>query len=718
MTAASETPAYLDPSRPSEERARDIVARMTLEEKVSQLVHPAPAIPRLGVPAYNWWGECLHGVGRAGLATVFPQAIGLAATWDVPLMSRVSTAISDEARAKHHQFVRDGVVDTYTALTFWSPNINIFRDPRWGRGHETYGEDPYLTARLGVTFVKGLQGDHPRYLKLVATPKHFAVHSGPEPLRHVFDVRVGRRVLYDTYLPAFETCVKEGQAFSVMGAYNRFHGEACCASKALLQGILRDEWGFEGYVTSDCEAIEDIYLTHKIVETAAEAAALAVRNGCELNCGNTFGYLLEAVAKGLITEAEIDVAATRLFTARMRLGMFDPEEMVPYTQIPYSVVDSPEHRRLAYEAAQKSLVLLKNEGGVLPLRKDLKTIAVIGPYATDSQSLRGNYSGTPGEEVNILEGIRRKVGRNTRVLYATATDFSGSTTVDAEEAWTICRGADVAIVVMGSSPWLEGEEGQLCGLVGDGDRHQLGLPGKQQWILERVQATGIPVVLVLVNGSALSITWADQHVPAILESWYPGQAGGLAVADVLFGDYCPGGRLPVTVYQSLEQLPPFEDYSMTGHTYRYFQGEPLYPFGYGLSFTQFTYSDLKLSRAKVKGGQVIRVSVTVQNTGERAGEEVVQLYVRDTEASVPVPLRSLKGFSRIRLAPGRKKTVRFTVGPQEMAIVNEEGKRIVEPGLFELSVGGGQPGARGTEAGRNVLTAGFEVTGKTVEVAG
>lgn len=713
MSAPSDAPPYLDPSLSLPQRAQDLVSRMTLEEKVSQMVHQSAAIPRLGVPEYNWWNECLHGVGRAGLATVFPQAIGLAATWDVELMGRVAVAISDEARAKHHEFVRQGIRDIYTGLTFWSPNVNIFRDPRWGRGHETYGEDPHLTARMGVAFVKGLQGDHPKYLKLVATPKHYAVHSGPEPARHTFDARVSRRVLYDTYLPAFEACVKEGKAASVMGAYNRVNGEPCCASPTLLQAILRNEWGFDGYVVSDCGAINDIFMWHRVVETAPEAAALAVKNGCELNCGDTFHYLLGAVEGGFITEEEISRAVKRLFVARMRLGMFDPPEMVPYTEIPYSVVDSPPHRRLALESARESLVLLKNEGGLLPLRKDLKTIAVIGPYATDSQSLRGNYNGTPSAEVTILEGIRRKVGRTTRVLYATATDIAGATAVDAEEAWTICRGADVAIVVLGSSPWLEGEEGQLCGLMGDGDRHQLDLAGHQQWVLERVHATGIPVVLVLLNGSALAITWADENVPAILETWYPGQAGGLAVADALFGDYDPGGRLPVTFYRSLDQLPPFDDYSMTGHTYRYFRGDPLYPFGYGLSYTRFSYSDLKLSRTKLKAGQALRVSVTIQNTGSRPGDEVVQLYLRDVETSLPAPIRSLRGFRRIqRLGPGRKKTVRFIVEPQHMALVNEDGRRVIEPGLFELSIGGGQPGARGTEEGRNVLTTSFEVIGQ------
>lgn len=704
--------AYLDPSLPAEQRAADLVSRMTLQEKVSQMVHPAPAIERLEVPEYNWWNECLHGVGRAGLATVFPQAIGLAATWDEPLVHRVATAISDEARAKHHHFVRQGVRDIYTGLTFWSPNVNIFRDPRWGRGHETYGEDPYLAARMGVAFVKGLQGDDARYLKLVATPKHYAVHSGPEPLRHTFDAQVDERTLWDTYLPAFEACVKEGKAVSVMGAYNRVNGEPACAHTVLLERILRGRWGFEGYVVSDCGAIGDIHAHHRVAESPEAAAALAVKKGCDLNCGDTFSHLTAAVEAGLISEGEVDVSVRRLFEARIRLGMFDPVEAVPYARILYDVVDSPPHRRLARRAARESIVLLKNEGGLLPLRKGLKTIAVIGPYADDRATLRGNYNGTPREELTVLDGIKGKAGRDTTVLYAPGSDVTGQAREGFGEATAICRGADVAIVVLGSSPLLEGEEGAACGLLGDGDRHSLDLPGHQEELLKTVHATGVPVVLVLTNGSALAINWADRNVPAILEAWYPGQAGGTAVADVLFGDYNPAGRLPVTFYRSLDQLPPFDDYSMSGQTYRYFQGEALYPFGYGLSYTTFSYTDLTLSADRVKAGKRLRVSATVQNTGDRAGEEVVQLYVRHVEAPVRAPIRQLKGFRRLRLAPGKSRTVRFTLSPQDMAIADDRGRRIVEPGRLELSLGGGQPDARGVEEGRNLLRASLEVTGE------
>jgi len=710
-------PAYLDTSLPISERVDDLVSRMTLEEKVSQTVHAAPAIERLGIPEYNWWNECLHGVGRAGRATVFPQAIGLAATWDVELMHRVATAISDEARAKHHEFVRRGVRDMYTGLTFWSPNVNIFRDPRWGRGHETYGEDPYLTARMGVAFVTGLQGDDPKYLKVVATPKHFAVHSGPEPARHTFDARVDQRALRDTYLPAFEACVREGKAHSIMGAYNRVNGAPACASKALLQDILRDEWGFDGYVVSDCGAIRDIYESHKVVETPEEAAALAVRNGCDLNCGEVFLFLVSAVQKGLLSEEELDRSVKRLFTARFRLGMFDPPEMVRYAQIPYEVNDCRKHRRLALEAARKSLVLLKNEGGLLPLRKDLDTIAVVGPYADDRATLRGNYNGTPAEEWTVLDGIRHKVGRRTTVLYAPGTDITGTATEGFGEGVTIAKQADVAIVVLGSSPLLEGEEGAVCGLLGDGDRHSLALPGRQEDLLKAVFATGTPVVLVLTNGSAVAINWADEHVPAILEAWYPGQAGGAAVADALFGDYNPAGRLPVTFYRSLEQLPPFDDYSMTGHTYRFFRGDPLYPFGYGLSYTEFRYRDLKLSPRRVAAGKTVSVSVVVENTGGRAGEEVVQLYLTDRKASVPVPLRQLKGFRRVRIGAGRRRRVRFTLTPRDMSIVDDSGRRLVEPGEFQVSVGGCQPENRGALRNVNVVTDTFEVTGDITPVA-
>jgi len=829
---------YQDPALSIEERVNDLVSRMTLEEKVSQMVYDAPAIERLGIPAYNWWNECLHGVGRAGVATVFPQAIGLAATWDTALMHRVATAISDEARAKHHEALRRGIRDIYTGLTFWSPNINIFRDPRWGRGQETYGECPYLTARMGVAFVRGLQGDDPKYLKLVATPKHYAVHSGPEPARHTFDARVSERDLQETYLPAFEACVVEGKAFSVMGAYNRTNGEPCCASPTLLDKILRQRWGFQGYVVSDCGAIADIYERHKVVATAEEAAALAVKAGCDLNCGSTYPALINAVAQGLIDEATIDRAVKRLFTARFRLGMFDPPEHVPYARIPYEVNDCPAHRALALQAARESIVLLKNEGNLLPLPKNLASIAVIGPNADSLSVLLGNYNGTPSHAVTPLEGIRRKLSPTTKLYYARGCPIAAGvptlevipssalrppqadagqtglvgryypqarlegapalTRVDplVDFAWKGCsplsgkwadpfavcwegflvppvsgtyrlgakglsdyrlyldgellvtyegihhpialtkeirleagrfyalrleyiqrgldpqvqllwappdadeealaleaaRKAEVVVMVLGLSPELEGEEMpvQVEGFAG-GDRTDLKLPRPQEELLRRIHALGKPVVLVLLNGSALAVNWAKEHIPAIVEAWYGGEEGGNALADVLFGDYNPTGRLPVTFYKSVEDLPPFEDYNMEGRTYRYFRGEPLFPFGYGLSYTTFAYRDLRLSAPSIAPGEALTVSVEVQNTGQRAGDEVVQLYLRDVEASVRVPLWQLAGFERIHLAPGERRTVSFTLAPRQFSLIDAQGQRVIEPGEFRIAVGGRQP---------------------------
>ncbi len=692
------TAPYLDPTLPVEARVQDLVARMTLEEKIAQMIYTAPAIERLGIPEYDWWNECLHGVGRAGVATVFPQAIGLAAMWNPAFLQRVAIAISDEARAKHHEAVRRGDRSRYTGLTFWSPNVNIFRDPRWGRGQETYGEDPYLSARLGVAFVKGLQGDDPRYLKVVATPKHYAAHSGPEGERHSFDACVSKRDLYGTYLPAFQACVQEGEAASVMGAYNRVNGEPCCASKTLLEDILRQEWGFDGFVVSDCGAIRDIYEGHKVVSTAAEAAALAAKAGCDLNCGETYVALRDAVAQGLITEAEIDCCVQRLFAARMRLGMFDPPEMVSYAQTPYSVNDCPEHRELAVRTAQESIVLLKNDGDLLPLAPDLRSIAIIGPSADDVDALLGNYQGTPSEAVTPLAGIRARVSADTVVRYARGSALCEASADERAEAVALARDADVAIVVLGLSQALEGEEGQQEGVGGgqisQGDRSQLSLPAAQEELLEAVHATGTPVVLVLINGSPLAINWADEHVPAIVEAWYPGEEGGTAIASVLFGDYNPAGRLPITFYRSVEDLPPFEDYAMEGRTYRYFRGQPLYPFGYGRSYTQFAYDNLQVTPDTVPAGEPVRVRVDVRNVGRRAGDEVVQLYLRDVEASLPVPIRELQGVARVPLAPGEMRTIEFALTPRQMAVVDEQGQRVVEPGEFEVWVGGGQPGIR------------------------
>jgi len=690
-----------------EARARQLVSQMTLEEKINQMSHAAPAIERLGVPAYNWWNECLHGVGRAGIATVFPQAMGLAATWNVALVHQVASVTADEARAKHHEAVRNGIFDMYTGLTFWAPNINIFRDPRWGRGQETYGEDPVLTARMGVAFVKGLQGDDPTYLKVVGTPKHFAVHSGPEQDRAEFNVNPTQRDLWETYLPAFEACVKEGGAASVMSAYNRLNGEPCSASPALLQHILRDQWGFEGYVVSDCWAVYNIYQFHKVVATAAEASALAVNAGCDLDCGDSYPTLIDAVPQGLIDEATIDQALVRVFTARFRLGMFDPPEKVAYAQIPFSVNDAPEHRALALQAARESLVLLKNQDHFLPLAKTPRAIAVIGPNAHNPDALLGNYNGFPSSSVTPLEGLQAKATAGITVTYAQGCGIYGSDTSGFNDALTLAKNADIVVFVGGLSQALEGETGQKDGLeegmVSQGDRIRIDLPDVQEQLLQTLYATGTPIILVLLNGSALAINWAHEHVPAILEAWYPGEEGGTAIADVLFGDYNPGGKLPVTFYKSVADLPSFEDYHMAGRTYRYFTGEPLYPFGYGLSYTQFAYSDLDTSATPLSENTPLTLSVNVTNIGDVAGDEVIQVYVSAERAGYP--LRQLAAFQRIHLAPKASQRVNFSLTPQVFTRVDDDGLRLSEPGRFTVSVGGGQPnGSTGVQTQVEVIT--------------
>ncbi len=701
-------PPYKNPNLPIETRVNDLVSRMTLEEKVLQMQNAAPSIERLGIPAYDWWNEALHGVARAGYATVFPQAIGLAATWDTKLMHEVADVISTEARAKHHEFVRNNQHARYQGLTFWSPNINIFRDPRWGRGQETYGEDPYLTARLGVEFVKGLQGNDPRYFKVIATPKHYAVHSGPEPERHGFDAKAYERDLRETYLPAFRATIVEGKAYSVMCAYNRTNEEPCCANKKLMTDILRGEWGFNGYVVSDCGAIRDIWEGHKFVKTEAEASALAVRAGTDLTCGKEYVTLLQAVKQGLITEAGIDTAVKRLMTARFRLGMFDPPEMVQYARIPFSENDTPEHRQLALQSARESIVLLKNANGTLPLRKDLKSIAVIGPNADAPEVLWGNYNGRPSRLITPLAGIKSAVSANTKVVYAAGSTLAGeSRQAMIEEAVKAAREADASVLVLGLSARLEGEEMkvEVPGFRG-GDRTDISLPAAQEALLKAVVATGKPVVVVLLSGSALAVNWANDHASAILQAWYPGGEGGVALADVLFGDYNPAGRLPVTFYKSVDQLPPFTDYSMQVRTYRYFKGEPLYRFGYGLSYTKFAYSNLRVKSAKV--GESVKVTVDVTNAGERDGDEVVQLYLTDVTASAPVPIKTLVGFERISLRPREKRTVTFTITPRQMSLIDNDGKRVIEPGEFRVHIGGNQTSG---------LNDPFKVSGKLTELA-
>ncbi len=701
---------YQNPGLSVEERVNDLVGRMTVDEKISQMMNTAPAIDRLGIPAYDWWNECLHGVARAGLATVFPQAIGLGATWDQDLIFKVATTISDEARAKHHEFVRNNSRKRYQGLTFWSPNVNIFRDPRWGRGQETYGEDPFLTGKLAVQFVKGLQGDNPKYFKTIATLKHFAVHSGPEPERHSFDAITDERDFRDTYLAQFEMGIKEGKAYSVMCAYNRYNGETCCGSSSLLTGILRTEWGFDGYVVSDCGAINDIYNGHKVVATPAEAAALAVKSSTDLECGSAYRNLKESLDKGLITEKEIDVSLKRLFTARFRLGMFDPPEMVEYSKIPFSVLDCEQNKALAKETALKSIVLLKNENNLLPLKKNIGTVAVIGPNSDQSFVLLGNYNGTPSDPITPLRGIKEKLAGSAEVLYAQGctwvTGLPGQQQNAEElktEALETAKKAEIIIMCMGITPRLEGEQMRVTvdGFNG-GDRTRIDLPDIQQELIKEIHALGKPVILVLLNGSALAINWEKDNIPAILETWYGGQAAGEALADVIFGDYNPGGRLPVTFYKSVEDLPAFTDYKMENRTYRYFKGEPLFPFGYGLSYTTFKYSNLKVVKS-CNVGDTLKVAVKVQNTGKLAGDEVVELYISNLNSSVPVPLRALKGFKRIHLNAGESKMVTFTVAPDAFSIIDESNKRVIKPGQFLINVGGHQPSIKSAEAEVGIL---------------
>jgi beta-glucosidase len=717
--AESERFPFQDPERPLEERVRDLVSRLSLEEKAGQMLHQAPAVPRLGIPAYNWWNEGLHGVARAGIATVFPQAIALAAMWSARRLHEIAVTISDEARAKHHEFLRQDDHGYYKGLTYWSPNINIFRDPRWGRGHETYGECPYLTARLGVAFVRGLQGDDPRYLKLVATPKHFAVHSGPEALRHRFDAVVSPKDLRETYLPAFHACIAEAKAESIMGAYNRTNGEPCCASQALLVEILRREWGFRGYVVSDCWALRDLHEHHHVTTTWEESAAVAVKAGCDLNCGCTYEHLPAAVAQGLVSEAELDRSLERLFSARFRLGMFDPPERVPYAQIPYEVNDCETHAELALVAARESLVLLKNERELLPLARDTTSIAVIGPNADDPKVLVGNYHGTPSRSVTPLAGIRAAVARETKVWYAEGCKRSGvesdlpNRTALLSEAKSMAERADVVVLCLGLDAEIEGEEGDARSSDASGDKLSLALPGLQEQLFETVWATGKPIVVVLVSGSPLAVGFADERAGALLQAFYPGQAGGTALADVLFGNYSPAGRLPVTFPRSLADVPAFESYAMRGRTYRYLEKEPLYPFGFGLSYTRFAYSELALSRTRLTAeSDSVEVSVHVTNTGSRTSDEVVELYVKALDATASAPNHELCGFERITLAAGESRRVSFTLSARELSLIDDDGHRVLEPGRFRLTIGGSQPDAR------SIALLGAAPLGAELELAG
>ncbi|MBO5055610.1 MAG: glycoside hydrolase family 3 C-terminal domain-containing protein [Lachnospiraceae bacterium] len=682
-----------------EKRARKLVAQMTLEEKAFQMVNHAPAIERLGIKAYDWWNEALHGVARAGLATVFPQAVSLAATFDEDFIEEVADAISTEGRAKFNVQQKFDDTDIYKGLTFWSPNINIFRDPRWGRGHETFGEDPYLTSRLGVRFVEGLQGHDENYMKAAACAKHFAVHSGPEDLRHEFDAKASRQDMYETYLPAFKACVQEAKVEAVMGAYNRTNGEPCCGSKTLLTDILRKEWGFKGHVVSDCWAIKDFHGGHGVTAGPLESVALAVNNGCDINCGNLFVYVKEAVEKGMISEERVNEALVHLFTARMKLGLFDEKGKTPYDAIPYTAVDSGKMQELNLRAAEKCIVLLKNEGGLLPLDKSkIKTIGVIGPNANNRKALVGNYEGTASRYITISEGIQDYVGEEVRVLVSEGchlyqdkiSNLSEGNDRDSEIK-AICEASDVVVMCLGLDAGLEGEEGDEGNQYASGDKPNLNLPGRQQEILEIAYACGKPVILVLLSGSALAVNWADEHIPAIIQGWYPGAQGGKAIARVLFGEKNPEGRMPVTFYRTTEELPEFTDYSMKGRTYRYMTREALYPFGYGLSYTNFTYTNAQVS-ADVIGTEGIIVKATVTNSGDKEGTETVQTYVKADRSGTPNA--QLKGIKKVFLKPGESKEVSVKLPLSAFALYDENAVNKVEPGKYLVSIGGCQPESR------------------------
>ena len=682
-----------------ETRTSILVSKMSLKEKISQLGNNAPAIPRLGVLEYNWWNECLHGVARAGTATVFPQAIGMAATFNPSLINEIAEVISDEARAKHHEAIRNKDYSQYKGLTFWSPNINIFRDPRWGRGHETYGEDPYLTGQIGAQFVKGLQGNDPKYLKLVATAKHFAVHSGPESERHFFNANVNNRDLWETYLPAFKDLV-DANVYSVMGAYNRVNGESASASKYLLQDILRDKWGFKGYVVSDCGAINDIHANHKIVKTAAESAALGVINGCDLNCGGIYqNHLLESVTSGLISEKEIDVAVNRLFLARMKLGMFDNSDIVSYAQIPFDINNSQKHDELSLKTALNSITLLKNNG-LLPINTNkINKIAVIGPNADNINALLGNYHGTPSNPVTLIKGLNDFVGNRAEITYSKGVDLvkNGADGLNLlnNSVLNDVKKADLAIFVGGLDATWEGEE--MPGGINvdgfyNGDRTKIELPEIQQKAIKDMIQTGTPVVLVLMAGSSIALNGLEKELEAILMAWYPGQRGGNAVSSVLFGDYNPGGKLPVTFYSSTSELPDFKDYNMQagkGFTYRYYKGEALYPFGHGLSYTTFKYSKLKSNKTNINEKENFKISFNIKNNGDYDGDEVVQVYIKDLKSKLKMPIKQLRGFKRISLNKGDEKIIEFEFNP-----VNDlryydpvKQKYMVDKGSFEIQVG-------------------------------
>lgn len=686
-------------------KAAELVSQMTLEEKVSQTMYKAVAIERLGIPAYNWWNEALHGVARAGVATVFPQAIGLGATFDEDLLEVLGDAISTEGRAKFNMQSKFEDRDIYKGLTFWAPNVNIFRDPRWGRGHETYGEDPYLTSRLGVRFVEGIQGHDEKYLKAAACAKHFAVHSGPEELRHEFNAECNQQDLYETYLPAFKACVEEAKVETVMGAYNRTNGEPCCGSKTLLKDILRDEWGFEGHVVSDCWAIRDFHENHHVTDSAVDSAAMAMNNGCDLNCGEMFENLFAGVKSGKVSEERLDEALINLFTTRMKLGVLNGESDNKFDEIPYTAIDTKEMRELNLNASKKTIVLLKNDN-VLPLDKTkLNTIGVIGPNANSRAALVGNYVGTASKYVTVLEGIQNFVGDDVRVmtsegchLYKDRSEGLGQAKDRLAEVRGVCEASDVIIACMGLDATIEGEQGDAGNEYGSGDKPNLKLPGLQNEVLEIIAEYKKPCILILLDGSAIALDWADENMSAIIQGWYPGAEGGNAIASILFGTANPEGKLPLTFYSEKNNLPDFTDYSMKNRTYRYITEKPLYPFGYGLSYTKYDYSEVQASSETITENG-IDLKFTVKNSGAIDGVETVQVYITPVElkGASNVPNTSLKSIKKVELKAGESKDVNIHLVKDAFALADENGKFVVYEGEYEISVGGNAPDERSKE---------------------
>lgn len=676
------------------EKAAELAKQLTLEEKMEQTIHGAPAVERLGIGAYTWWNESLHGVARAGIATVFPQAIGLAASFDEDLIEHVADAISTEGRGKFNMQRKRGDTGKYMGITFWAPNVNIFRDPRWGRGHETFGEDPFLTSRLGVRYIQGLQGHHEKYLKAAACAKHFAVHSGPEDGRHSFDATVSKKDMYETYLPAFKACVQEAHVEAVMGAYNRLNGVPCCGNKELLQEILREKWGFQGHVVSDCGAIKDFHEHHGVTDTPVESAAMAMQNGCDLNCGQVFHYLPQAVQQGLVSEERLEEAVTSLFTTRMKLGELLEGEAQdnPYCRIPYDVVDNKSMQELNRKVSKSCCVLLKNSDSLLPLdRKKIKTVGVIGPNANSRKALIGNYEGTASRYVTVLEGIQDYLGEEVRVLTSEGCHLFRQDSLKKAEIQEVCEQSDAIIACMGLDCGLEGEAGDKHNEFASGDKPNLLLPGEQQEALEVMYASGKPVVLVLMSGSALAIDWAAERLPAILQCWYPGAQGGRAIAELLFGEGNPEGKLPVTFYRGDYELPDFADYSMKGRTYRYIKEEALYPFAYGLSYTEFQCSEEQILEEEA-GAFGVTVTAVISNTGEREGSETLQVYVGREGEEMPNP--QLKGLQKVHLLPGERREVSIHLPAEAFGCCDEEGNLRIGQGCAQIYVGTHGPDQR------------------------